>query len=830
MTGLVTVPRESRLMRWAIVIGIDEYGDADLRLSASVSDALKFRDWVLAADGGGVPEPNLRLLLSRRPDDPGPGQAVPEASKDNLVTAINDVVVAAAEQEAERLYFYFAGHGITARVANRDESALVTPGFDALHTDHSLAFRSIAEYFETTAFADQFLFIDACRNMPWADREFEVGRWPVPRRRDPGTQPVQQFILYATSPGRSAEEVGWPGEATGAFTSALLEGLAGTGSAKAWSWERNCYEVRWERLASFVHDRMGQRAAGRPAEVPERDWPVQIPQDTGARGVAGRDRDVPVVSFPSGRFPNLELTIDLEADATHEGAEVSVLDAVGEPVVRALGVTGESQTFRLAPKTYAVRATTTKPEALFGSLKAPVELYENRTEKLALQPPPTPPGGQVVAERLGPEDIAAAGQDQPPGTIAIRSPDPLAVAEITDEAGRVVAVKPAGGDLAAKPGFYHVRFIGPDATQDAKFVVLAAGEPEEVLLRPRRPGRFIAGLATALGGRVQDGYLRMAEGEDPITWAQPSTIVAAGVAAALQGRGPPGLGVDDLHRALGEAPSGVAFFAVGRHQDGAAVRQLRVGIWPAGEPVGADRVALDPSAAGVAGVLVPVREPVPHWVSLTAAGTDPTVVSVPVLPGRLATLVAQVDRDRTRLYQYHPVIGPGPSSTVSALRRAEYLQRMLVAGRVDIAEPLARQVAGSASDDPFAGLVAGYVLLRLGRHEALEGLASAILASASALSDAYVLRGEHEACAGRPQMAAQAFADAVNTGVPAFGEGLTRLVEGLRAGGLIHPRAALVRHVFQRHARGSMWAAFTPPRGLEPGRPVISAVDLGFEA
>ena len=160
-------------MRWAIVIGIDEYGDAGMRLSAAVSDARRFRDWVLAPDGGGVPEGNLRLLLSRRPDDPGPDGAVPEATKDNIVTAINDLVVAAEGQEAERLYLYFAGHGITARVANRDESALVTPGFDALHTDHSLAFRSIAEYFETTAFTDQFLFIDACRNMPWADREFD---------------------------------------------------------------------------------------------------------------------------------------------------------------------------------------------------------------------------------------------------------------------------------------------------------------------------------------------------------------------------------------------------------------------------------------------------------------------------------------------------------------------------------------------------------------------------------------------------------------------------------------------------------------------------------
>jgi hypothetical protein len=816
-------------VRWAIVVGIDEYGDPGMRLSASVSDALRFRDWVLTA--GGVPEEQLRLLLSRRPDDPGPdpGPTVPEATKDNIVTAINDLVTAAEGQEAERLYLYFAGHGITARVANRDESALITPGFDALHTDHSLAFRSIAEYFETTAFADQFLFIDACRNMPWDDREFEIGRWPVPRRRDPGAQPVQQFILYATSPGRTAAEVGWPGEATGAFTSTLLEGLAGTGDAKAWSWERNCYEVRWERLATFVHDRMQERAK-RPANVAARDWPVQIPQDTGARGVADRDRDVPVVSFPSGRFPNLKLTVDLEADAGYEDAEVSVLDAIGEPVVRALGVTGQSQTFQLAPKTYAVRATTTAPKPLFGFLKAPVELYQDRTVPIGLRPREAPPDAAAVAEPVGPEDLAAAGRDQPMGTIAIRSLDPLAVAEVRDEAGRVVAVTPAGEELPARPGFYQVRNIGPEAVDDASFVVLAAGEPEEVDLQPRPPGPFVAALARALGGRVQDGYLHMAGGDAPITWALPSTVVAAGLAAALAGATPAGLGVGDLRRTLGAARSGVAVLAVGRRKDGEAVGRLRVGIWPAGEPVSSGGAALEPSPAGVAGQVLPVPEPGPHWVSLTAPDGDPMVVSVPVVTGRLATLVAQVDRDGTRLFQYHPALDPVAAPAPGDLRRSEHLQRLLLAGRVDIAEPLARQVAAAAATDPFAGLVAGYVLLRLGRHQELEALASAVLGAASGLSDAYVLRGEHEACAGRPEAAAQAFAEAIGTGVPAFGEGLTRLVEGLRASGLVHPRAAVVRHVFQRHARGSMWAAFTPRRGLAPGRPVISAVDLGFEA
>jgi hypothetical protein len=97
------------------------------------------------------------------------------------------------------------------------------------------------------------------------------------------------------------------------------------------------------------------------------------------------------------------------------------------------------------------------------------------------------------------------------------------------------------------------------------------------------------------------------------------------------------------------------------------------------------------------------------------------------------------------------------------------------------------------------------------------------------LSDAYILRAEHEAKMERRELAEQAFINAVDCGIPAFGEGLTRLLEGLRWTRLGLPRAAIVRLIFQRHARGSMWAAFTPRRGLEPGRPVISAVDLGFE-
>ena len=169
--------------------------------------------------------------------------------------AINDLL-SMSGGKGERLYFFYAGHGLTARVDNRDENALVASDFNAVNTDNSIALRSLWEFFETTQFRDQFFFVDACRNIPWENREFEIGRWTLPRARDPGLDPVQQFILYATSPGLTAAESGEFGNEHGAFTGALLDGLAGTDFAKAWSWERSCYEVRWERLADYVKQKL----------------------------------------------------------------------------------------------------------------------------------------------------------------------------------------------------------------------------------------------------------------------------------------------------------------------------------------------------------------------------------------------------------------------------------------------------------------------------------------------------------------------------------------------------------------------------------------------
>jgi hypothetical protein len=175
------------------------------------------------------------------------------------------------------------------------------------------------------------------------------------------------------------------------------------------------------------------------------------------------------------------------------------------------------------------------------------------------------------------------------------------------------------------------------------------------------------------------------------------------------------------------------------------------------------------------------------------------------------------------------------SGNLGVLRTAEHAQRLVLAGRLAAIEPVARELAGSAADDPLAACLAGYSLLRLGFPDDAGEVADSVIAVAPELADAGVRRGEAAAAARNDARARQAFADAIAAGVPLFGEGLTRLLEGLRVSNLFHPRGAVVRHLFQRHLRGTMWSVFVPrargsERRLEHGRLLITGADTGFEA
>ena len=472
-------------MSWAIVIGIDDYGRQQPTLQAAVYDAEQFAGWLV--DRAGLPEKRVKTLLGRRPKDRARDGSEVVPTKDNVLRTISEVM-SESGGTGENLYFFFSGHGVTARYANREESALVFPGIDKRHPVQTLAVRSIAEFFETTRFKDQFFFIDACRS-PLPTSNAEIGAWQIPRRREPGQAPPQQFILYATSPGRTAEDATWPREHS-AFSKVLMDGLKGHGPAKAWSWERSCYEVRWERLARYVKDRMEGKRTDRAGEV---KYPFQIPQDVGIRGVAGRDRDALLSRPRAGEVEPVKLKLDLEAESVQE-AVVTVVDAVGVAVATAVRVRG-SQEFSLPPKTYAVKVEAS--DGRIGRVPSPIELYDESSREITWLDGDEPESGERYA----------------PGTLTIQSPDPLAVADVRDETGRVVGVATQKDGCTASPGFYRVRLVGPerDSIGQEDLVLLRSGATAAGDAAGARPGRT-RGRARQRVWRQLRGRLHQADG------------------------------------------------------------------------------------------------------------------------------------------------------------------------------------------------------------------------------------------------------------------------------------------------------------------------------
>jgi len=645
----------------------------------------------------------------------------------------------------------------------------------------------------------------------------------------------------------SALQIGWPDESVGAFTEVLMQGLAGEEQAKAWSWDRNCYEVRWERLARYVNHQMRAKryVASSDGPAPAEGWPIQIPQDAGSRGVADRDRDACLASYGRNRFDDVELTLELQADPPVHEAEVTVLDAIGTPVlVRALRVPNATVTVPLPPRTYAARVVT--PDRRVGTVKAPIELYDVLTDKIELR---TIDGMPPVVPQSG---------DRPKGTIEVLAQDPLSTAEVRDESGRMIALCQGGEKLERHPGFYRVRHLRPERpvgderavevgtagvagqapaesdqqAEEETFVLLTGGDHRVVRLGARPPDPFVVRLAETLGGSAsRDHHVVPISGGEPIAWAQPSTVLAAALGAALAGDTSfERLGPDLPSPARLGGNTGVALYAVAADGRPQTLSGLSMRLWPTGTgiPAKTRRTTLVATEHAVAGAVAPVDAAVPHWLSVERGGSA-MVLPLSTQPNRLAMVIAQVNPTGVTLYQFQPAMARPDSCSALRLRRLEHLQRLLLGGALGGARPLAEALADEASEDPFAGLLAGYVLLRLGLYKALDEIASAVLEVAPTSSDAFILRGEQKARTGRTAAANLAFADAVNAGIPAFGEGLTRLVEGLRKSGFSHPRGALVRHIFRTHVRGTMWAAFTPTRPMRRGELVISAADLGYE-
>src|SRR5687767_15056994 len=118
---------------WAIVIGVDKYWHSNACLRGAVNDALHMREWLLDPRGGAVSPPNLTLLLAPHGSAPPPGVIWTEATRDNIILAIEQLLQRSAGV-GERFFFHFSGHGLAARINFSNQSAIVPTDFtDILH-------------------------------------------------------------------------------------------------------------------------------------------------------------------------------------------------------------------------------------------------------------------------------------------------------------------------------------------------------------------------------------------------------------------------------------------------------------------------------------------------------------------------------------------------------------------------------------------------------------------------------------------------------------------------------------------------------------------------
>lgn len=177
-------------MNYAIVIGIDHYEKKPL--SGAVADAKAFANWLETK--GGVQQENLKLFVSNSEDMLVSGPEI-----DIAIDKINRA--ARNNNETNRLYFYFSGHGIGVTF---DNTALCLRLWPAL-INHCISGLDYRTWFTNAgAFDEVLIFFDCCREHDTLIKgNSPAGSWNLPI----GNRNPKVLICNSTAYGKLSYEV-----------------------------------------------------------------------------------------------------------------------------------------------------------------------------------------------------------------------------------------------------------------------------------------------------------------------------------------------------------------------------------------------------------------------------------------------------------------------------------------------------------------------------------------------------------------------------------------------------------------------------------------------
>ena len=230
----------------AVVVGIDKY--VHNPLTSAVRDAKAFANRLETL--GLARRQEIRLLLDE------------QATRRGLSAVLKSVYD--DWEGLDRLVFYFSGHGLLAPVdpaRSVYSTALMPVDVKDLALDCSLLINldELQARLRRAGPPEQYLFVDACRDLAFAEAPGNLASlgWPASPR--PSGPPNAQAVLHAVAPGSRARGVRG---GLGSFTGDLLSALSADSRAATWSDEHGAYVVTMESLRDHLRAKARARLSG----------------------------------------------------------------------------------------------------------------------------------------------------------------------------------------------------------------------------------------------------------------------------------------------------------------------------------------------------------------------------------------------------------------------------------------------------------------------------------------------------------------------------------------------------------------------------------------
>jgi hypothetical protein len=236
----------------AIVVGINHYPGILPSLNGPENDAMSFRDWLVAPDGGGVPATNVRTILSSDYDwTDDPITAEPKLDQfTDAVDELDDLGQKGQGTAGRRLYLFFAGHGFA---PDDVETALLMANATRTRPGYHVAARRYADWFSVARYFEEVVLVmDCCREH---FKKVPLGVCHLsPVEQKPQAKTVYAFGTKFAQASREREAA--DGKVRGYFTSAMLAGLRAAANQAG--------KVTAADLEAFVGDWFTNNAAGQP--------------------------------------------------------------------------------------------------------------------------------------------------------------------------------------------------------------------------------------------------------------------------------------------------------------------------------------------------------------------------------------------------------------------------------------------------------------------------------------------------------------------------------------------------------------------------------------